>query len=967
MNADITSENVSMKYDAFISYSHKADNRLAPAIQRAIHKFAKPWYRLRAARTFRDQTNLSISPHLWTSIESALSNSRFFLLFASPQAAKSKWVNKEVDFWIRKRSPETILMVLTNGSLIWNDAILDFDPEKTNALPTNLYHIFKQEPFYIDLSWAKTDNDFSFRHTKFQESIGKIAAAIRGVEPDLLFGEDVRQQNRTRLLATIVGSFLLILTVYSSFTTIKERQAKNEALTHLANNYLIQGRRELINGSNLHALAYIAEANRVLPSSSTAEYMLSQAMRVANNQKILNYKSSGYKKSWLNEKSGRALLLGNDGTIEVWDWINNLSLSQITGYFEDKDYISLTKDGGKLITAKENEPLKIWSAENGSIIFEPQEYPLQVRKAVVDSQGKRMVAIDSELVLWLWDLSTEKLIKKIDFNVWDADLSSTGEYLVTGSGNGLLGVWNATDGNNIGFLESSKNTKQKPAVWHFVSFDPNQNRFIAISENTNENEPVPEPIDEAIIVNLAENPEETNIRPLKGHKYFSKGTFSPDGKLVATYGGDGTIALWDLENEKLITKFENHHRKELCSGWLFFSRDSKKLLAIAAGPMIPKVWDLETKSLLTSIDGPRTWIIAANFGNTNDSLITVDTDGFLRSWKLGSDYQIPIDNKIGDIDAATFNRDATRVAVGATHFNAVIDSSNGAILKQINMEEGELQSTVCAFSPDGVKILNGGVGTGVKLWDILTNQNNRIEKEKSLITWDAVFSPDGMTYASVEFKADATLRVWQVSNDNPIWVLPLEVLTKIAFSPEGDDIVAKSKEGIKIFNIPTKAPKQHLKAIEEDCFALTYNPDGTRIGCAGGNGNLYIWDATSGDLIQLLQGHRAQVRDIQYSFDGSRMITASMDGTVRVWDASTGDLLSILNGGAGPLIAVNEIKDEGTILTISVSGMIQKWNQSKKDLDNNNIANKLKCYSPWDLGSGGIVPRDSTPSNCKDS
>ena len=255
MNVDFTSETVSMKYDAFISYSNEADGRLAPALQRAIHRFAKPWYRLRAARTFRDQTNLSISPHLWTSIESALSNSSFFLLFASPQAAKSKWVMKEVDFWIRKRSIETILIVLTNGKLTWNDAILDFDPEKTNALPTNLYHVFKQEPLYIDLRWAKTEDDFSLRHTKFRESTGKIAAAIRNVEPDLLFGEDVRQQNRTRLLATIVGSVLLILTVYASFTTIKERQAKNEALTNLANNYLNQGRQELINGSNLHALS----------------------------------------------------------------------------------------------------------------------------------------------------------------------------------------------------------------------------------------------------------------------------------------------------------------------------------------------------------------------------------------------------------------------------------------------------------------------------------------------------------------------------------------------------------------------------------------------------------------------------------------------------------------------------------------------------------------------------------------
>ena len=40
----------SASYRAFISYSHTADNRIAIALQAALHRFAKPWYRLRAVR-----------------------------------------------------------------------------------------------------------------------------------------------------------------------------------------------------------------------------------------------------------------------------------------------------------------------------------------------------------------------------------------------------------------------------------------------------------------------------------------------------------------------------------------------------------------------------------------------------------------------------------------------------------------------------------------------------------------------------------------------------------------------------------------------------------------------------------------------------------------------------------------------------------------------------------------------------
>jgi len=57
-----------MKYAAFISYSHAADGKLAPALQQSLQRFAKPWNRMRALRVFRDETSLSINPALWPTI-----------------------------------------------------------------------------------------------------------------------------------------------------------------------------------------------------------------------------------------------------------------------------------------------------------------------------------------------------------------------------------------------------------------------------------------------------------------------------------------------------------------------------------------------------------------------------------------------------------------------------------------------------------------------------------------------------------------------------------------------------------------------------------------------------------------------------------------------------------------------------------------------------------------------------------
>jgi len=110
------------KYDAFISYSHAADATLAPALQRALHAFAKPWYRLRSLHVFRDETSLAANPALWPSIEHALASSRWFVYLASPRAAASHWVQREVGWWLAHRGAGTMIVVLSEGTLRWDEA-----------------------------------------------------------------------------------------------------------------------------------------------------------------------------------------------------------------------------------------------------------------------------------------------------------------------------------------------------------------------------------------------------------------------------------------------------------------------------------------------------------------------------------------------------------------------------------------------------------------------------------------------------------------------------------------------------------------------------------------------------------------------------------------------------------------------------------------------------------------------------
>jgi hypothetical protein len=169
-------------FDAFLSYSHAADWRLAPALQTALQSIGKPWYRRRALRVFRDTTSLSASPELWPAIERALERSRHFILLVSPDSAPSPWVDKEVGWWRDHRESATCLIALTAGELGWDERRADFTAE--SSVPPSLRAWFPSEPLWIDLRWAHDDDHLSTRNPTFRDAAATLAVPLRGIDPE---------------------------------------------------------------------------------------------------------------------------------------------------------------------------------------------------------------------------------------------------------------------------------------------------------------------------------------------------------------------------------------------------------------------------------------------------------------------------------------------------------------------------------------------------------------------------------------------------------------------------------------------------------------------------------------------------------------------------------------------------------------------------------------------------------------
>src|SRR5215510_1559234 len=395
-----------MMYQAFMSYSHAADDKLSPAIQAGLHNLARRWYQMRAVRVFRDKTSLSANPHLWSSIEEALGQSEYFVLLASPLSAKSPWVQREVQWWLSNRDSTKIIILLTDGELAWDAATQDFDWNRTTALPSHLRGRFSEEPLYVDFRWSHDSNQLSLRHTQFRSAILDIAETIRGIPKDELDGEDVRQHRRARWLATTAVLGILAFAIAAAWQAVvatcqrhradaqtveankqrdraqkgekdaneqrdlaeeRRKQAERENQIARSRELSVSALGQLNNDPEL-AMLLAVEAGKVTQTPE-AEEALRQSLLEAHLRRVIAAKQGNVESLDFSPDGRKLATAGQNGSAKVWDLVTGKLLYSVpAGVSFVRVWFS--PNGAFLLTDNNGSDVRIWNATTGQKVAE---------------------------------------------------------------------------------------------------------------------------------------------------------------------------------------------------------------------------------------------------------------------------------------------------------------------------------------------------------------------------------------------------------------------------------------------------------------------------------------------------------------------------------------------------------------------------------------------------------------------
>jgi WD40 repeat protein len=469
---------------------------------------------------------------------------------------------------------------------------------------------------------------------------------------------------------------------------------------------------------------------------------------------------------------GRLLASGGaDATVIVWDAESGRLLKSLLGHTSAVNSVVFSPADRKLLASGEDDgAILLWNVETGQKIGEPMRPPKpsetpqgsvptpsptpsnlsgrKVNSLAFSPDGRLLASGNSDWGIRLWDVEKHEMVGEVcghEGGINSVAFSRDGKQLVSGGDDGFIRFWT---------VDSLLGSTRRCDLMNSKSF-----------------------------------------RQIKGHKesVFSV-AFSPDGKMLASNGGDSTVKLWNVEDGVELYALPD----QATYGKVVFSPDGVRLALMSTedpsvGDVV-RVWNWSTRKILTILRNSSPSLNVS--GNTKVNAVAFSPDGSLfatgggdskvRLWRF-SPVPTSARERPGVDTSSALDPGGRLFAYGSetrtgtntfTRFIVVKDIETGQLRQLAAPEYADFSWSHMIFSPDGrllasigklVKPSNNdpsgglataGVSTAVVrdtavVWDVLTGHpiNSHVLTSTFITSYyghSSVFSPDGRWLAISE-------------------------------------------------------------------------------------------------------------------------------------------------------------------------------------------------------------------------
>ncbi|WP_341532185.1 hypothetical protein WKK05_40220 (plasmid) [Nostoc sp. UHCC 0302] len=571
-------------------------------------------------------------------------------------------------------------------------------------------------------------------------------------------------------------------------------------------------------------------------SSSIPKKIEKTAMRLynLNGKKLVEFKLPLGRRittASFSHDSQKLLVAGDDGIVRLW----NLNSQKLIEFITSRSavYYSRTIDNGTVIKIE------------GSLSH-----------AQFSPDGERLVTVENDGSIKLWDLSGQKLAEFVyGFNrIIKVRFVQNGKNLVTVDNEGKINLWNI-DGKFIRSFQGAT------PYLNQVLFSPNEKRIAIVDkEGTirvwsldgqklfelkgDQQDLIREfnLTNKQLILLKNSSEDDTEIRFFNIEQQTKKEIkgrvvvrFSPNSQQVVTGKDNNTHdsgRLWSIQGKPLAKLGENQNQI-----WaVAFSQDGTQI--VTAGDSGIRLWDSKGR-LLRKFENYPTWVRDIQFSPNGQYLAS-------RGDNLDHD-------QISQVILFSLNNPEQKIFI----------------------DKNKHSSTDMHFSPNGQYFVTVGQDDIVKLFNLNGQKITEFKADQNGIN-KVKFGINSKVLATAG--NDGTAKLWDITGKLLVSFNGHQgKVNEVQFSPDGQSLATAGNDGnAKLWNLTGKilAEFKGYNPINR----LRFSPDKQRLVTQ----DFYatkLW-TLNGQLLAEYQDHSEELSDVEFSPDGNYLATASHDDKI---------------------------------------------------------------------------------------